>query len=581
MKNSKNMKNFLTIISENNKYRLILIFLLMLMIAALDLLMPQITRLILDNAIKFKKVKFLISLVFTYGFISIFSSLTNILLDYVCCNMKKKISIKLKVKLLRHLSRLSGDYYTNIKTGNILSTIEHDMFTVENLGAELLFSLIIDVITASIALFLLIKMDLDLLIVVILLQFIITFSQYIFTKIISKKTAEFREADGDLSNIIQEYVSNIMNIIISKSSFNFFKRYISKERDLIKNEIKLDMIISSNVAIARILSNLIIIFIYGFGGWKIIEGSMTIGELIVFQQYTGMLIGPCMRIIKSNTRIQQSLVSINRIFSILDEPILINQNNTGNMHIDEFNGDIVFNSVSFSYNHDKTIDNLNMRFKKGDITAIVGSSGCGKSTIVNLIFRLWDTDKGEIIIDNKNIKDYNLKALRKNISIVTQDLLLFDDSILENLTLGNKSIHIDYVKEICGKVGISKFINELPNGLDTIIGEKGVKLSGGQKQRIAIARSILSDSSIIIFDEATSALDNISQRNILENITGLLKNKTIIVIAHRLSTVRSADKIYVMDKGKVIEEGSHEELILNESSYYSLLNEKTLDVAIN
>ncbi|SHK56303.1 ABC transporter ATP-binding protein [Tepidibacter formicigenes] len=550
MSNSKNIKRFLKVVFEKNKVIASIAFIIMLITSVLDLFIPQITRLILDDAINNSKTNLLIKLVLLYTAIRISSSLLSVILEYIYSKMKKRVYIKLKIKLLKHLSKLSGDYYTNIKTGNILSIIENDMFIVENFGAEILFSLIINAITAFIALFFLLKMEFDLLLIVIILQLLITLSQSKFTKIISSKTEEIRKSDGNLSNIIQEFVSNIMNIVISKSSFNFFKRYIKQEKSLVSKCIKLDMIISSNISIARILNSLITICIYGYGGLKIIKGKMSIGELIAFQQYTEMLIGPCISIIRSNTRIQQSLVSINRIFSVLDEPIIINQNNKGHRLSDTFNGDIVFDKVAFSYDKDKTLDNINMIFEKGKMTALVGTSGCGKSTIVNLLFRLWDINKGKIMIDNIDIKDYNLKSLRKNISIVTQDLLLFDDSILNNLTLGNKNIRKQYVENICNRVEIYKFISELPNGFDTIIGEKGVKLSGGQKQRVAIARALISNSSIIIFDEATSALDNISQKRILENINDLLKNKTIIVIAHRLSTIKNADKIYVIDKEK-------------------------------
>ncbi|CEN31380.1 ABC transporter ATP-binding protein [Paraclostridium sordellii] len=580
MSDKKNIKRFLKIVFKKNKVIAIIAFLIMLTISILDLFLPQVTRFILDEAIKLGKTNLLIKLVLIYACISFSSSILSVVLDYIYSKMKKKVSVKLKIQLLNHLSKLSGEYYTNIKTGNILSIIQQDMFTVENFGAEILFSLIIDSVTASIALLLLIKMDFDLLLIVIGLQILIAISQTRFTKIISERTGEIRRAAGNVSNIVQEYVSNIMNIVISKSSFKFFKNYIEQEKSLVNKCIKLDMIISSNISIANILSSLITICIYGYGGLKIIKGKMSIGELIAFQQYTTMLIGPCIRIIRSNTKIQQSKVSINRIFSILDEPIIIKHDNKGSILNHDFNGDIVFDNVDFSYGKDKTLGNINIKFEKGKTTALVGSSGCGKSTIVNLLFRLWDIDKGKIMVDNIDIKDYNLKSLRKNISIVTQDLLLFDDSILNNLTLGNKNISKEYVKDICNRVDIYNFINELPNGFDTIIGEKGVKLSGGQKQRVAIARALISKSSIIIFDEATSALDNISQKTILENIGDLLVNKTVIVIAHRLSTIKNSDRIYVIDKGKVIESGSHEELILNESTYYSLVNEQKQELVL-
>ncbi|MCR1954631.1 ABC transporter ATP-binding protein/permease [Clostridioides mangenotii] len=580
MNNSKNIKRFFKIVFEKNKLIASLAFFIMIITSILDLFIPQVTKLILDDAISNSKTNLLIRLVLLYAFISILSALFSVVLEYIYSKMKARISIKLKIKLLKHLSKLSGDYYTNIKTGNILSIIESDIFIVENFGAEILFSLIVDAITACIALFFLVGMDFDLLLIVITLQVVLTLSQSKFTKIIAAKTGEIRQEDGNISNIVQEYVSNIMNVVISKSSFNFFKRYIKQEKNLTTKCIKLDMIISSNISISRILSSLITICIYGYGGLKIIKGRMSIGELIAFQQYTGMLIGPCISIIRSNTRIQQSLVSINRIFSILDEPITIKNDNKGNRLKESFDGDIVFDEVAFSYDEDKTLDNINIKFEKGKMTAIVGSSGCGKSTIVNLLFRLWDIDEGKIEIDNIDIKNYNLNSLRENIAIVTQDLLLFDDSILNNLTLGNKNISKEFVEDVCNRVDIYNFINELPNGFDTIIGEKGVKLSGGQKQRVAIARALISNSSIIVFDEATSALDNISQKIITENISDLLHNKTVIVIAHRLSTIKSADKIYVINKGRVIESGNHEELILNENTYYSLVNEQRQNLAL-
>lgn len=581
MDNNKNMKRFFKILFSNNKSTVILAFLVMLVASIIDLFIPQITRMILDSAISGRNVDLLIKLVLLYASVSIFSSLITVVLEYIYLKIKKRVSTGLKIKILRHLSKLSGSYYSNIKTGNILSIIESDIFMVENFGIDIIFSLVSNIVTALVALSFLIKMDMGLLIGVISIQVLLIIVQIKFTKVISLKTEEVRERNGEISNIVQEYVSNIINVVTSKSVLKFFKKYIKQEKSLINKRILLDMIIYSNISISRVLSSLITIFIYGYGGLKIINESMSIGELVSFQQYTAMLIGPCMNIIMSNTRIQQSLVSINRVFSILDEPITIQQNNHGNNIEKSLNRNLVFKDVDFYYDEDKILDSINIEFERDKVTAIVGTSGSGKSTLVNLIFRLWDTNKGKISIDDIDIKEYNLNSLRKNISIVTQDLLLFDDSILNNLTLGNEKIRIEHVKDICDKVGINNFINELPNGFDTPIGEKGIKLSGGQKQRVAIARALISESSIIIFDEATSALDNISQQTILENINSLLKGKIVIVIAHRLSTVRDADKIYVIDKGKVIESGSHEELILNEGTYYNLLNGHTLDLAIS
>ena len=487
--------------------------------------MPQIIRIILDDAIVNKDSELLIKLIILYSLILIASAAIRLFLEYIYSKLRIKLSIYLKTKVLKHLSKLSGQYYSNIKTGEILNIIENDIAILGNIGVETLFSLIMDLIIAVISFTLLIKMQSELLIMVIILQLIILLVQSKFTNLIAKKTSEIRTYNGKLANIIQEYIFNIMNVVISKSTLYFFRRYFKSQRELAKNKIKLDVIFYSNIAISSVLANLIIIFLYGFGGLKIIKGEMSIGELIVFQQNTNMLITPCIRIIKSNTKIQQSLVSIDRVFSLLDENIDIIQNNNGKLFDPNLESDIQLCNVNFAYGNKKILNNINMSFKNGCITAIIGSSGCGKSTLVNLLFRLWDIDKGEILIDGESIKKYNLKSFRKNISIISQDLLLLDDSIFNNLTLGRNKISLLKVEDVCNNVGLLEYINGLEDGFNTNIGENGTKLSGGQKQRIAIARAILNDTKVIIFDEATSSLDNISQKVILQNIKPFLKNK--------------------------------------------------------
>ncbi|WP_434564634.1 ABC transporter ATP-binding protein [Thermoanaerobacterium thermosaccharolyticum] len=568
MNNKKNIRRFIKILLRHNKLGLCVAFFIMLTVSILGLLQPQLTKMILDDAIKNSNIELLIKLATIYGAISILSSLLNVILQYMNSKMKKRVSINLKIKLLKHIPKLSGDYFTNIKTGNILSMVENDIYTIESFGVDILFSVIVDTFTAIMALFFLIKMQSSLLILVIVLQILLIFSQSKFNKIISRKTLEIRNDAGNISNIIEEYISNIMNVVITKSIFKFFKNYLKKEKDIINKFIKLDVIISGNGAIGSSLGGLITAFIYGYGGYKIINREMTFGELIAFQQYIGMLIGPCLRIIRSNTMIQRSVASINRVFNIVDEPISIKQDNKG-YRCDNFKGDISFNDVSFSYkDNNKILDKISLKFENGKVTALVGASGCGKSTIAKLVYRLWDVDEGNITIDDVPINEYNLKHIRSKISIVTQDLLLFDDTILNNLTL-NRNIDRNYVEQICREVDIYDFITNLPQGFETIVGEKGVKLSGGQKQRIAIARAILSDSKIVIFDEATSALDSLSQKHISENIDKYLKNKTVVKIAHRLSTIKDADTIYVIDKGKVLEEGNFEELVEKGGYFYS------------
>lgn len=571
MKDNKKIKlfsRFVRILVKGNKYLIAILFCIMLTIAGLDLIEPQITKTIIDNAIGLKNTNLLIKSILLYTLVIIISAILNIVLTYLESIMKKRVAIKLKNKSLKHLSKLSGNYYSNIKTGNIISILNSDIFNIENFGIEILLSIVIDIITAIATLIILINLQPDLLIIVLVIQLIIIVIQTKFSKELSNKTREIRQKDGDISNLIQEYVSNIMNIVISKSKQNFFKRYTKEQRILTNKCINLDLKIAKNTSEINVMSGLIIISIFGYGGLKIINNELSLGELISFQQYIGLLIMPCTRIVNSNTRIQQALVSAERIFELIDEPIEIQQNNVGKKIEKDDNCTIKFENVSFSYTKEyKNLDGINIVFKPYETTALVGSSGSGKSTIINLIFRMWDVDDGEIYINNVDIREYNLKNLRKNISIVTQDSLLFDDTIKNNILLNRKNIEENKFINLCNKLRINEFVDDLEDGFDTIIGENGVKLSGGQKQRLSIARALLGNEKIIIFDEATSALDNISQKIVLKTIKEFTKEKTVIFIAHRISTIVDADKIYVLENGKVIEEGNHIELLKNNKVY--------------
>ncbi|HGM3506847.1 TPA: ABC transporter ATP-binding protein [Clostridioides difficile] len=576
MKNTINIKKFLYLIIQGNKRLVIISFLMMIVVAMIDLYIPQIIRNILDIAIKSKNITMLIKLILQFILINIILSNLELFLEYNYSKMKKKITTKLKLKLLRHLSKLDGRFFSEIKTGNIMNIVEYDVMMLDRFGIELIFSLIVDIITAFISLYFLIKIQSKLLVIVVVIQIVISFTQYIFTKMISKYTQDIRSNAGSISNIVQEYISNIMNVVIHKGELNFFTQFLSMQKNFVSKCIKLDMIMAGNVSLSKILNSLIVISIYGYGGYKIINKEITFGELVAFQQYTGMLIGPCMNIIKSNAIVQQSLVSINRIFDLLNEDVNMKQENKGEIFQNEITKKIRMDmiDVSFSYDKEDVLHNINMSLESGNIYGIVGGSGSGKSTLIKLIYRLWDIESGSIRINDIDIRDYNLKNLRKNITIITQEPLLLNDTVFNNIILSNKNINYELVVRICKELDIYDFIVSLPNEFNTIVGENGVKLSGGQKQRISIARAMLSNSSILVLDEATSALDNISQKNLLKSMKKFLNNKIVIIIAHRLSTIKDSDKIFVINNGEIIESGSHKDLVSQNGYYCNLLEDK-------
>ena len=568
--NNKNISKFINYIYKNNKKKIILSSIFMLLVTVMDLYLPLLLKKIVDKGIIGKNFSILLKLALIYLIIQLLSIFIEFMLGYIYSIMRNSVAIKIRLRILKHISTLSGNYYTNKKTGNILSIVQSDIDTIESIDAELGFSLVKNFITAIAALYFMIRLQYDLFLIVIFLQIVLILLQRIFTKMIHENVSLIRKEYGEITHLIQEYVLNIMSIVISKSKRFFISDYIKKDRKIINKNIKTDLLYNGNITVAIAINSIITMILYGYGGYKIISGRLTLGALLAFQSYSAMLLGPCMSIVNANNKIQQAKVSIDRVYSLLGEKSDITSEKDS-ITLEKGNIEkIEFNKVDFGYTKDFNIlKSVDLVFEKGNISALVGSSGCGKSTIINLLFRLWDVDSGCILIDGINIKNINLYSLRKNISVVTQDSLIFDMSIKENICLGKK-INEEILKTICEKVGLSEYISGLADGIDTKIGERGVKISGGQKQKIAIARTILSDSDIIILDEATSALDNISQKKIINNLKEFFDNKIVIVIAHRLSTIKDVDNIFVLDSGKIIGRGNHQTLLKSSDSYRNL-----------
>ena len=368
---------------------------------------------------------------------------------------------------------------------------------------------------------------------------------------------------------MQQYLGNIIVVILNKAKLLFFSEFVKKERSYQKECAELDIQYAVFDQIGSLFSSIIRVFIYTYGGMKIIKSQMTMGELIAFIEYTTLFINPCIRILKSNASIQKLKVSINRIYDFLEMKNSIAQNNYGIKIRNRIN-EIVFDNVSFSYDKKMVIENLSFKLERGKTYAFVGETGCGKSTIVNLLFRLWDTKSGNIMIDGENIKEYNLFSLRKQLSIATQNVYIKDDSIENNILMGRKKEDCAY-DEICKLVGMESILSKFPKEKDVSVGENGNKLSGGQKQRIAMARALVHADNVLILDEATSALDNITQNEIMKNIKPLYQDKIVIIITHRLDTISDVDKIFVMSEGRICEEGQHNELMKKGEKYYALV----------
>ena len=390
------------------------------------------------------------------------------------------------------------------------------------------------------------------------------------------KTAfnQVRNEVANLNSFVQERISGIKEIQI-------FNREVVEQNSFIKiNEkhknawLKTVWYNSIFFPIAEISTSITIGLLVWFGGRLVgVEFSgVTIGTIFLFIQLSQMLFRPLRQIADKFNTLQMGMVAANRVFNILDTSDFIKNHTTKKNNLIE--GKIKFDELSFYYSESKPVfDKLNLSINSGEKVAIVGSTGSGKTTLINLILRFYESNSGNIFIDNRNIKELDLKNLRSQISLVTQDIFLFADSIFNNITLFNPNISIDDVKKAAKEIGIHDFINKLPGGYYYNVRERGVMLSEGQKQLISFLRAYLSNPRILILDEATSSIDSKTEKLIQYATSKIIQNKTSIIIAHRLSTILNSDKIIVLENGKIVESGSHEQLISIENGFYKKLYE--------
>jgi len=394
-------------------------------------------------------------------------------------------------------------------------------------------------------------------------------------KRINKAVSESARIEGSLTSYLSEVIKGTRMIKIYQQENFEFDRSEKKIDERTNIQIKIGKILIRATPIMEVLTGIMIAgFIY-YSGFMIANGQMEINNFFSFLTAMMLAYQPIRSLATINMLFNQGAVGANRVFNILDaEPSIKEVSSAPNLNIAQ--GNVVFEDVSFAYpnTHEQAIKNINISAKGGTTVALVGHSGAGKSTIINLLPRFYDPKEGKIYIDGQNIRSITLSSLRKNISMVSQDIILFDDTVRANIAYANMNASKEQIKEACDFAAATEFINKLPQKFETIIGENGIRLSGGQKQRISIARAVLKNSPIILLDEATSSLDAVSEEKVQNAVMNLTKNKTTLVIAHRLSTIIRADKIIVISQGKITDIGTHKELLQNSMIYKNLYSKQ-------
>lgn len=544
-------------------------FLFMISVTCVNILLPKFVKQIIDEGIEGKNINYICIHCFLYLFFIITSNGINMILENYYGALKLKASTQLKRNFIDKLVQANGKYLSNQKTGNVLRILDNDIFQVENFGIDLLLELVMNFVTAVVVFVIMLRLNPLLLFIIVVIQILMLLFQYVISMYITSGIKKVREIAGDQSNLQEEFISNIKNAILTNVTDYFQEIFCQNQADFVKQSKKVNLLISIHSKFASSFNSLGTILTYFIGGIMIVNDRMSLGELIAFTQYTAMLIAPCMFFISSSLKIKQTNVSLEKIYSEMDSIGLV-VDKKGCLECVHPIEKIEFANVNFSYSNMRVINRLNLSLLRNEVTIIIGESGCGKSTLLNLLYRLWSPDSGMIFINNKEIGEYSVSSLRKKICIVSQDVLIFNNEIKENIRMNNRQVSDSIINNICNIVGLSSLITSEDEMIGTGIGEGGSKISGGQKQRIAIARALIKKCDVLIFDESTSAIDNISQKHLMDKITPFFEGKIVIMIAHRMSLAKYADKIVVMKNGTVIESGGHKELMDYKGVYYTM-----------
>ena len=505
----------------------------------------------------------LINLILTVLFMFLFSYYANLL--------GQNVVYDIRVKLFKHILDFKMSYFDKSSVGRLVTRAVNDMETIASIFSQGLFMIVADLLQMLIVIIVMLALSWKVsLIVFVILPFIL-FATRQFQKSMKAAFNEVRTEVANLNSFVQERLTGMKIVQLFNREEIEYENFVEINEKHKKAWLKTVWYNSIFFPLAELSTSITIGLIVWYGGLNLVEDSgITLGVIFLFIQLSQMLFRPLRQIADKFNTLQMGMVAANRVFKLLDKESKIP--NKGKLLADSIKGNIKFDKIIFSYvREENVLKDISFNVKSGEKVAIVGATGSGKTTIINLLTRFYDPQNGSIELDNINIKDLDIFSLRSKIALVLQDVFLFADTLLNNITLWNKSISFDHVVNAAKKIGIHDFIMSLPNGYNYNVKERGVMLSQGQRQLISFLRAYLKHPSILILDEATSSIDSNSEELIQNATKKITENKTSIIIAHRLSTILNSDKILVMDNGRLVESGTHSELIKQKKGYYKNL----------
>ena len=573
-----NFRLFKRLLAYIKLYRNIFIFSVLSVfgLSIFGALRPLILEKIVDDNLTANNYEFFIEYVIIMLVLLVFEVISNFSFIYNAGLLGQSVVKDIRVQLFKHIQDFKMKYYDQSSVGILITRTVTDMERIADIFGQGLFMILSDILKMFIVAIVMIYMNWELsLIVFISLPFIL-FATKIFQKYMKLAFDEVRNEVANLNSFVQERVTgmNILQLFArEKIEYNKFKEINERHK---KAWLKTVWYNSIFFPVAEIFSSLTLGLVVWYGGMNtVLDNTASIGELTAFIMMIPMLFRPLNQIANKFNTLLMGMVAAERVFKILDTESSIK--NIGSKSADFVKGKIKYKNVNFSYKSgENVIQNFDLEINPGSNNAIVGATGSGKSTIIKLLNRFYELKEGSILIDDVKIEDYSISSLRRNIGFVSQDVHLFSDTILNNITLKNSNISFLKVKEAAKEIELDDFISSLPEGYNYNVKERGISLSTGQRQLISFLRAYIKNPQILVLDEATSSIDTDSEILIQKAIEKITKNRTSIIIAHRLSTIKKADNIIVMDKGKIVEQGKHNELLKNKNGSYKKLYEAQL-----
>ena len=569
------LKLFSRLMDYSNPYRGTYYFVLLsaILLSIFSTLSPYLLKIVVDDYITPKDFDGLVM----FSFLMLLSLFLEVIFQFVFiyyANWLGQMIVKdLRVELFQKLINFKMAYYDTSAVGRLVTRSVSDIETIASIFSQGLFMIIADLLKMTVVVVIMLSVNWKLSLIVFSVLPVILYATRVFQKSMKRAFEDVRKQVADLNTFVQERITGMKIVQI-------FNREVIEQRTFIeinskhkKAWLKTVWFNSIFFPIAELSTSVTIGLLVWYGGLNVLaDGSITLGIIFLFIQLSQMLFRPLRQIADKFNTLQMGMVAANRVFAILETESQIEDK--GTFIAQQMKGKIDLEQLHFSYiEGEEVLKGINLEVNPGETLAIVGATGAGKSTIINLLSRFYEFNSGEIKIDGTSIRDYALSDLRKHVAVVLQDVFLFADTIYNNIALYNPDISIKQVEDAAKEIGVHEFISSLPGGYQYNVKERGVMLSAGQRQLIAFLRAFLSKPTILVLDEATSSIDSYSEELIQNATDKITKDKTSLIIAHRLATIQNADRIVVMDQGEIVEVGTHKELLNKEEGYYLKLHQ--------